>query len=196
MNYNRKKYKEMFGGFSMKKIMDLKKLLIASLLALSFCVSFSSCDLLAAALSEGTDEETVKNIYTFSCTDNKGTYIYYTSTETFKYTSSSDNELHENCIYQISFTSKNTANTIGTWRVYTRPKASTTTIDTVANGTFSGCILEAGEVSLTYEDDSSAGTVTISGEAVTEGTTTDYTGLTFTMDVSTLHSSIGASNEK
>ncbi|MCR4736441.1 MAG: hypothetical protein K5829_15705 [Treponema sp.] len=190
----------------MKKIIGLKKLLIASFMALSFCVSFSSCDLLTAALSgenneedEDDEEETVKNIYTFKCTDNKGTYIYYTSTETFKYTSSSDNgdnELHENCIYQISFAPKNTANTSGTWRVYTRPKASTTTIDTVANGTFSGCILEAGEVSLTYEDNSSAGTVTISGEVVTSGTTTDYTGLTFTMDVSKLHSSIGASNEK
>ena len=194
----------------MKKL--LKRIFAGVLMSSFLVMSFVSCDALLGSLLEndpsttktekekdddstktGTDEEK-KSVYNFRLTDIKGSYHYFTSTETFKYTK--DGEELTNCIYQISFNSTNTANTKGTWTVYTRPKASTNVITLVAQGSYEGNPEKAGTITLTYKAGDSAGSVTVSGEAVKNGSEWDYTGLTFSMDVTKLHSTIGAVDEK
>ena len=198
----------------MKKSLILKKIFAGILMSSFLVMSFVSCDGLLSSLLDdessntktekeknkdddssktNTDEEK-KSIYTFKLTDVKGSYHYFTSTETFKYTEAGE-EL-TNCIYQISFNSTNTANTKGTWTIYTRPKASTNVITLVAKGSYEGNPEKSGTITLTYEAGGSAGSVTVSGEAVKKGLEWDYTGLTFSMDVTKLHSTIGAVDEK
>ena len=199
----------------MKKLSMLKKLFAVLCMSSFVVMTFVSCaDLLSGLANNGTKNgngtetekekekedtnstEEKKSIYNFKATQKSGSYLYFTSTETFEYTSKTDNKKYTGCIYQICFNSKNSANTKGSWVVYSRPKASTQTIEIVAKGDFEGNPYEAGSIKLTYEAGDSAGTVTVSGEAVKKNLEWDYTGLTFSMDVTKLHSTIGAVDEK
>ncbi len=121
-----------------------------------------------------------------------GNNLYFTSTETFKYTSKSDGTKYTGCIYQVQFSAKNSAKTKGNWYVFSRPKDSVTTIEVVSKGEFEGSPFASGKIELTYENGTSAGTVDISG--VVSGS--DYTDLKFSMNVSSLHKVIGAVDEK
>ncbi len=131
----------------MKKIFKVFSLL----LAFATLMTLTSCDDLWGLINENdkpqssqqdntTDDGTPKDYvavtgvinHDFYLSDDKGSYIYYTSINSFQYGNYTD------CVYQISFTPKDSAATRGDWKLYTRPRGSNKTIDFIYKGTFEG----------------------------------------------------------
>ena len=182
----------------MKKILKLFGVLIA----MSTLLCLSGCDL-ASLLGGGdsTPEEVAKEYqkvtgdainHEFYLSDNKGDYSYYTSTTSFTYGN------HEDCIYQINFVRKNTPATEGTWKLYTRPRGSTKTIEMVYSGTFKGVnggsVRTGGTVDL-FIDGNKIDTIDIQYKTVQlrSGTTEAYA---CNLNVAASHAAIGAHDEK
>ena len=108
----------------------------------------------------------------------------YTSIQKFEYTK--DGVLNTPCQYQIVFTAKDTAKTYGTWFFYTRRCDSTTNLETVAQGTYTGDASKTGTIYLKDSNGKDYATIQIAEQEV----------LCFTTDVSYVHSSIGAKDAK
>lgn len=121
------------------------------LLAFAMVVGLSSCDSLwKMYLPDEEDDNTVQTTddtnetpmeyvtvdtpinHEFYLSDDKSSYIYYTSTTRFIY------ENHDDCIYQISFTPTKSDASQGKWKLYTRERATVKTIDMIHQGTFKG----------------------------------------------------------
>ena len=180
--------------------------MIYVLLGIWLCAAFSSCDFLndyrngsgsglggnssgnGGGSSGGGSEDKFSSdaVWEFKLTDKKGSYYYFSGQDTFDY--NYNGEYHEDCIYQISFTATKSDWSAGKWTLYTRPKASSTPIETVDSGTFTGVIIADGQVTLVGENNASK-TVTITNS----GTETDGTGGTFSWNVYTINQKIGAS---
>ncbi len=122
----------------MKKIFKLFGVLIA----MSTLLCLSGCDL-ASLLGGGdsTPEEVAKEYqkvtgdaieHEFYLSDDKSSYIYYTSIQRFAYGN------HNDCIYQISFTPKKSDAIEGTWKLYSRERGNPKIIELVYDGTFKG----------------------------------------------------------
>ena len=134
--------------------------------------------------------------HTFYLSDDKSSWIYYTSTTAFNYPD------HDDCIYQFSFTPKTTAATNGTWILYTRPRGSTTKIEQIyegCSGTFegvnNGSIRNGGTVKLLL-DGQEISTVSIENKQITTATGVSKTAYAFTLNVVAAHKYIGAEDVK
>lgn len=186
----------------MKKL----KIILATLFTIGLAFSFVSCDDLINSLTEEEEEEddsgssssskTLKK--TFKLTQISGAYYYYSEVVTgagWDYTY--NGETHTDCIYQISFKATNSANTKGTVTIYTRPRASTTTIESIATGSWESTapINADGTVTITYEDNTVANP-TISGSGASQDSNGKDIGGTFTLDVYKMSSGINASDAK
>ena len=186
----------------MKKL----KIILATLFTIGLAFSFVSCDDLINSLTEEEEEEddsgssssgTLKK--TFKLTQISGAYYYYSEVVTgdagWDYTY--NGETHTDCIYQISFKATNSANTKGTVTIYTRPRASTTTIESIATGTWTStaAINADGTVTITYDDETVA-EATISGSGASKDSLGKDIGGTFTLDVYKISSGINASDAK
>ena len=189
----------------MKKLLKLFGLLLA--MGTLFCLS--SCDDLFNLGNEDdntqqttTDDEEQAQAYVkatdtinheFYLSDDKTSYIYYTSTQLFNYGEYTD------CVYQISFTPKDSGATKGTWKLYTRPIASVKTIQMIYSGTFqgvdSGSVKNGGTVKLLI-DNEVIDTLTIANKSVTTATKTTVTAFAFTANVAASHKVIGAEDAK
>lgn len=187
----------------MKKLLKLFGLLLA--MGTLFCLS--GCDL-ATLLGEDNTQQTprdneekakeyVKSTdainHEFYLSDDKNSYIYYTSTQLFNYGD------HTDCIYQISFTPKDSAATKGTWKLYTRPIASTKLIEMVYQGTFqgvnSGSVRNGGTVQLLINNEV-IDTLTVESKGITTATGVTKTAFAFTANVAASHKAIGAKDAK
>lgn len=179
----------------MKKLLKLFGLLIA--MGTLFCLS--SCD---GLFGGGEEEEEKARTYVkstdsinheFYLSDDKSSYIYYTSTQLFNYGK------HTDCIYQISFTPKDSAASKGTWKLYTRPIASTKTIEMVYEGTFqgenSGSVRNGGTVKLLINNEV-VDTLTVESKGITTATGVSKTAFAFTANVAASHKAIGATDAK
>ncbi len=180
----------------MKKLLKLFGLLIA--MGTLFCLT--SCDGLFGGEAEEDIEKAKKYVkstdkidHEFYLSDDKSSYIYYTSTQLFDYGK------HTDCVYQISFTPKDSAATKGTWKLYTRPIASTKTIEMVYEGTFqgenSGSVRNGGTVNLLINNEV-IDTITVESKGVTTATGVSKTAFAFTANVSASHKAIGATDAK
>ena len=181
----------------MKKLLKLFGLLIA--MGTLFCLS--SCDDLFNTGDDTPVEEKAKAYvqstdsinHEFYLSDDKNSYIYYTSTQLFNYGN------HTDCVYQISFTPRDSAATKGTWKLYTRPIASTKTIEMVYQGTFqgenSGSVRNGGTIKLLI-DNEVVDTLTVESKGVTTATGVSKTAFAFTANVAASHKAIGAKDAK
>ena len=161
----------------MKKLLKLFGLLIA--MGTLFCLT--SCDGLLDAKTDDEEVDYSKPINHTFVKDNTtvgNSFVYYNSTTKFSYTG------HDACYYQMSF---NTGKK--TWSIYTRTTSSTTKIEDVAGGTYTGDPLKEGALTLTPTDGKTVEqTVTIEKNA--EGS------LTFVGNVAAAHKIIGAKDAK
>lgn len=164
----------------MKKL----KIILATLFTIGLAFSFVSCDDLINSLTEEEDSGSTTNMYEFKLTDGTelSTFVYYTSTEKFTYTSPTTNETYDYCQYQLSFN-------VGkkTWILYTRPVKTSSNLDTVASGTYTGDLFNDGDVVLTYSSDyasiGTSETVTVSNKS-------------FELNVYAAHKAMGAADAK
>jgi hypothetical protein len=183
----------------MKKLLKLFGLLLAmgTLFCLSSCDDLFNMDNNEDKPVEEKAKEYVKSTdainHEFYLSDDKTSYIYYTSTKLFSY------ENYTDCVYQISFTPKDSAASKGTWKLYTRPIASTKTIEMVYSGTFkavgSGSIRNGGTVELLINDEV-VDTLTVENKTVTTATGVSKTAYAFTANVAASHKAIGAKDAK
>ena len=186
----------------MKKLLKLFGLLLAmgTLFCLSSCDDLFNMDNNEDKPVEEKAKEYVKSTdainHEFYLSDDKTQYIYYTSTTAFNY------QDYENCIYQISFTPKNSAATKGTWIIYTRPINSYNTIERLyegCSGTFegvnNGSVRNGGTVKLLL-DNQEISTVTIENKTLTNEKNKTVTAYAFTLNVVAAHKYIGAEDVK
>lgn len=185
----------------MKKIFKLT----GALLALAMVIGLSSCaDLLGVGLG-GTEKKKQTTTETpmeyvnadtpinheFYLSDDKSSYIYYTSTTRFTY------ENHNDCVYQISFTPSDSAATKGTWKLYTRERAGKT-IEMIYEGTFkgidNGSVRKGGTVQLLIGT-TVVDTITVENRTVqlTSGNKQAYACI---VNVASAHKAIGAKDAK
>lgn len=198
----------------MKKIFKL----FGVLLAFAMVVGLSSCGNIFGTDTTGLNNQGTQNNnngnnnqqqqisgkveHEFYLSDDKSSYIYYTDLQLFTYScvDSKGNELvygpDNPCYYQISFYVKNSANTKGTWTMYTRPKSSTNTLEdfTVLKGDFDGNIKEPGTVKLLI-DGQVVQTLTLTRKTV-QLEKSSPTTIVFTADVTTVHTAINATDAK
>ncbi len=129
----------------------------------------------------------------FYLSDDKSSYIYYTSINSFQYGN------HTNCVYQISFTPKRSDASAGDWKLYTRPRASSKTINFIYQGTFEGVnggsVRNGGTVKLMIGSEV-VDTFTISKQniKILSGETKEK--FVFTANVAAAHAAIDAKDEK
>lgn len=180
----------------MKKLWKLFGILIA--VSTLFCLS--GCDMLLGSKDNSTPEEKAKEYvkstdainHEFYLSDNKGQYVYYTSTQRFKYGN------HDDCIYQVNFTTKDSAGTKGDWKLYTRERGSTKTIEMIYKGTFkgvsNGSVTSGGTVEL-YIGEELYDTLNIELKTVAL-TSGDKEAYAFTTNVAAAHASINAEDVK
>ncbi|MBP5603332.1 MAG: hypothetical protein J6X78_11470 [Treponema sp.] len=185
----------------MKKIFKL----FGILLAIGTILCLASCDgLLNMMLDNEEDkDQTPEGIaYTqadstinheFYLSDDMNSYIYYTSTQSFNYGN------HQDCIYQISFTPKNSAASKGTWKLFTRPKATTKTIEMIYQGTFegvnNGSVRNGGTVQLKIGNDVIE-TLNIEMKSVTTSSGATLDAYACIVNVAASHTAIGATDSK
>ena len=202
----------------MKKI--IKGLSILFLFAVA--LNFTACGNIAALLGnptddngntqqqQGTDDNETRQPedyievsaenpinYEFYLSDDKPhSYKYFTSTNKFVYTAKNGTKYDETnpCIYQLSFSPRTTAETDGTWYLYTRPHGSAKTIDFIYKGKYEGKVTEEGQVKL-YIDDQLIQTLTVEKKDVQLPTTTKNTYV-FTANMKAAHTAIGATDAK
>lgn len=186
----------------MKKIFKLTGVL----LALAMVIGLSSCaDLLGVGLGgtekkkqtttetpmEYVDADTPIN-HEFYLSDDKTSYIYYTSTTRFTYGN------HNDCIYQISFKPDNSAATKGTWKLYTRERSTVKTIEMIYEGTFkgvdNGSVKTGGTVQLLIGN-TVVDTMEIESKTV-QLTSGNKTALACDVNVASAHKAIGAKDAK
>ncbi len=140
----------------MKKIFKLLNVLIA----ISILLCLSGCDLGGLVGGDNTAPEEALQYqkadgepieHEFYLSDDKTSYIYYTSTQRFVYGN------HDDCIYQISFKPTKSDASEGTWKLYTRERGSTKIIDLIYEGTFKGVnggsIRNGGTVNILIENE-------------------------------------------
>ena len=181
----------------MKKIFKV----FGARLAFAMVIGLCSCDGLFPQGGDAQDEEVAKKYekangdainHEFYLSDNKGQYVYYTSTQRFKYGN------HEDCIYQVNFTTKDSAGTKGDWKLYTRERGSTKTIEMIYKGTFkgvsNGSVTTGGKVEL-YISEDLYDTVDIEQKTVAL-TSGDKEAYAFTTNVAAAHAVINAEDVK
>ena len=181
----------------MKKIFKVFSALLAFMMVIGLC----SCDGLFPQGGDAQDEEVAKKYqkatgdainHEFYLSDSKGQYVYYTSTQRFKYGN------HDDCIYQVSFTTKDSAGTKGDWKLYTRERGSTKTIEMIYKGTFkgvsNGSVTTGGKVEL-YIGEDLYDTVDIEQKTVAL-TSGDKEAYAFTTNVAAAHAVINAQDVK
>lgn len=173
----------------------LKMLSVFALIAVA--LTFTSCDDLFNFMNQNENQDQDQGdpiIHEFYFSQKSGSFYYFTSTNTFEYTTS-DGVVYDSsnpCVYQISF---NAYATHGTWILYTRPKGSTNTIQQVERGTYQGKISEPGTIEL-YIDDTLTQTLELVTKSVQLENKTKEDALTFQANVKAAHTIIGASDLK
>lgn len=182
----------------MKKLLKVFGLItvIATLMCLSGCsglfggkgFSITSADDVKEYME---DSEAIN--HTFYLSDDKSSYIYYTSTTLFNYPD------HDNCVYQMSFTPTNSAATKGSWKLYSRPIASTNTIEKIYEGNFegvnNGSVRTGGTVNL-YLEGEVIHTLTIAEKTLVTATGATVTKNAFTANVAASHKYLDANDAK
>ena len=179
----------------MKKLFKIFGL--AFVLGTLFCMT--SCDDLfnteedPLTKAKSYEKQTDAINHEFWLSDDKSSYLYYTSTQSFNYGK------HEDCIYQISFTPKDSAASKGNWKLYTRPRGSSKTIELVHEGTFrsvnSGSVRNGGTIELLIGSEV-IDTLTIEYKTVTTATGNQKEAYAFTANVAASHKAIGAKDSK
>ena len=181
----------------MKKIFKVFGVLIA----FSTLLCLTGCDL-AGLFGEGdkTPEEIAKKYqkadgeainHEFYLSDDKSSYIYYTSIQRFAYGN------HNDCIYQISFTPKKSDAIEGTWKLYSRERAGKT-IELIYDGTFKGVnggsVRNGGTVDI-FIGNEKIDTLTIEERAVNLSSGTAVKKACY-VNVAASHKAIGAHDQK
>lgn len=180
----------------MKKIFKV----FSALLAFMMVIGLSSCgDLFNTG--DATPEEIAKKYqkasgdaieHEFYLSDDKSSYIYYTSIQRFVYGN------HNDCIYQISFKPTKSDASEGTWKLYTRERGNPKIIELVYDGTFKGVnggsVRNGGTVNILI-DNEIIDTLTIEQRPVqlTSGTATK---MACYVNVAASHTALGAHDEK
>ena len=160
----------------MKKLLKLFGLLIA--FGTLFCLS--GCGNLTSKSEEEVDySQPINHLFLKDTTDTGYFVCHYNAQNIFKYKD------YTNCYYQIEFT----ASSPKKFNLYTRTKASTNIIESIAKGTFTGDPWKEGDVTLTISEGNCAfQTITI---------TKNNSGiLCFTGDVAASHQFLGAKDSK
>ena len=193
----------------MKKLLKLFGLLLA--MGTLFCLS--GCDL-ATLLGEDNTQQTPRDNEEKAKTyeevtsgdkiehefylslDQPKSNKYFTSTTAFTYTTSKGVVYDETnpCIYQFCFHPTISAETKGTWTLYTRPKASTSTIELIYKGTYEGKVTDNGQVKL-FIDNNLIQTLDVKKKVIQLENTSPDTYV-FTANMTAAHKSIGAKDAK
>ena len=158
----------------MKKLLKLFGLLIA--FGTLFCLS--GCGNLLNKSSDDDYSEPINHTFVRDMTMPGDSFVYYNSTKAFSY---KDNA---SCYYQIKFNAGKK-----TWMLYTRTTASSTPIEEIAGGTFTGSPSKEGELTLTSADEKTA------TQTVTVAKNSDDI-LSFVADVVASHKYLGAKDSK
>ena len=174
----------------------MKKLLkILSVLALiAVTLSLSSCgDLFNFGNPDQAQNSGEAIMHEFTFSQKSGSYHYFTSTNTFTYTTEDGVVYDESnpCVYQIDF---NSLKTHGTWILYTRPKGSTNTIQIVEQGKYQGDITKPGQIDL-YINDTLAQSLQLVTTTVQVKNKPEER-LAFQANVKAAHTLIGATDQK
>ena len=189
----------------MKKLFRLFGLLLA--MGTLFCLS--GCDQLfnseneddkpveekAKDYVEVTSGDKIEHMFYLSLDQPKANK-YFTSTTAFTYTTLKGVVYDETnpCVYQFCFHPTNSAETKGTWTLYTRPKGSTTTIELIYKGTYEGKVTDNGEVKLLI-DNALIQTIEIEKKVIQLEKTSPDTYV-FTANMAASHKAIGATDAK